>query len=243
MRRTLAGDPVALGGQQRRRRAGGCPPPRCRRGHQRPRLGYQRSRPDRRRRRVPADSEPASAVDAALVPTLPSGRLGLIDRVRAEIGPSPARTAERITAAFWAACGDGHQDIALLLMAEGADIKPGGLGRRNAARHRPKGRGTRAGDLAAVARRTVSCRDLLNSGQRLDGAGAGSPHHADLVGVDRPRPSRSTTPSRRRARSGWAITSASRCPCGPTGCGSSTRTASRWMNSALVPAPHATSVG
>jgi hypothetical protein len=48
--------------------------------------------------------------------------LGLIDRVKAELATEPGPDADRITTAFWAACGAGHQEIAALLLAAGADI-------------------------------------------------------------------------------------------------------------------------
>jgi uncharacterized protein len=48
--------------------------------------------------------------------------LGLADRVQAELAARPGPDPERITTAFWAACGGGHQDIAALLLAAGADI-------------------------------------------------------------------------------------------------------------------------
>jgi ankyrin repeat protein len=58
--------------------------------------------------------------------------LGLIDRVRAELAAEAALDAERITTAFWAACGGGHRDIAELLLAEGADINWVGWGDESA---------------------------------------------------------------------------------------------------------------
>lgn len=48
--------------------------------------------------------------------------LGLSDRVHAELTTPPAPDTERITTAFWAACGGGHRDIAELLLTAGADI-------------------------------------------------------------------------------------------------------------------------
>jgi len=54
--------------------------------------------------------------------------LGLPDRVQAELAAQPGPDPERITAAFWAACGGGHQDIAALLLAAGADINWSGWG-------------------------------------------------------------------------------------------------------------------
>ena len=48
--------------------------------------------------------------------------LGLIDYVKAELATEPRPDAERITTAFWAACGGGHHDIAELLLTKGADI-------------------------------------------------------------------------------------------------------------------------
>lgn len=54
--------------------------------------------------------------------------LGLTDRVQAELAAEPSPDPERITAAFWAACGGGHQDIAALLLAAGADINWVGWG-------------------------------------------------------------------------------------------------------------------
>jgi hypothetical protein len=48
--------------------------------------------------------------------------LGLLDRVRAELYSDPPPEAERITTAFWAACGGDHRDAATLLLAAGADI-------------------------------------------------------------------------------------------------------------------------
>jgi ankyrin repeat protein len=47
---------------------------------------------------------------------------GLIDRVQTELAGGPHLHAERLTTAFWAACRGGHQEIAALLLAEGADI-------------------------------------------------------------------------------------------------------------------------
>jgi hypothetical protein len=46
----------------------------------------------------------------------------LIDRVRAELAAEPGPDAERITTAFWAACGGGHLDVAELLLSHGAEI-------------------------------------------------------------------------------------------------------------------------
>jgi uncharacterized protein len=54
--------------------------------------------------------------------------LGLIDRVKAQLAIEPGPDAERITAAFWAACGGGHHDIAGLLLSKGADINWVGWG-------------------------------------------------------------------------------------------------------------------
>lgn len=48
--------------------------------------------------------------------------LGYIDRVRTELAAEPTSNAERVTAAFWAACGSGNHDIAELLLDHGADI-------------------------------------------------------------------------------------------------------------------------
>jgi uncharacterized protein len=48
--------------------------------------------------------------------------LGFIDLVRSELAAEPGPDPERITTAFWAACGSGNQDIAELLLANGADI-------------------------------------------------------------------------------------------------------------------------
>jgi len=48
--------------------------------------------------------------------------LGYIDRVRSELAGDPRPDAERITSAFWAACGGGNRAIAELLLANGADI-------------------------------------------------------------------------------------------------------------------------
>jgi uncharacterized protein len=45
-----------------------------------------------------------------------------MERVRAELAADPGPDAERITTAFWAACGGGHEEIAALLLAEGADM-------------------------------------------------------------------------------------------------------------------------
>lgn len=48
--------------------------------------------------------------------------LGLADRVQAELAARPGPEPERITTSFWAACRGGHQGIAALLLAAGADI-------------------------------------------------------------------------------------------------------------------------
>ena len=48
--------------------------------------------------------------------------LGLIDRVQAELTARPGPDPEQTTTSFWAACRGGHQDIAALLLAAGADI-------------------------------------------------------------------------------------------------------------------------
>jgi ankyrin repeat protein len=58
--------------------------------------------------------------------------LGLIERVKAQLAAEPAPDGERITTAFWAACGSGHQDIAELLLAKGADINWVGWGDQTA---------------------------------------------------------------------------------------------------------------
>jgi len=52
----------------------------------------------------------------------------LIDRVRAELAAEPGPDAERITTAFWAACGGGHLDVAELLLSHGAEINWVGWG-------------------------------------------------------------------------------------------------------------------
>jgi ankyrin repeat protein len=57
--------------------------------------------------------------------------LGLADRVRAELAARPGPDPERITTAFWAACGGGHQEIAVLLRAAGADINWTGWNNQN----------------------------------------------------------------------------------------------------------------
>jgi uncharacterized protein len=54
--------------------------------------------------------------------------LGLVDRVRGELVADPAPNGERITAAFWAACGGGHETVAELLLAKGANINWVGWG-------------------------------------------------------------------------------------------------------------------
>jgi ankyrin repeat protein len=54
--------------------------------------------------------------------------LGLIDRVRADVATEPGPDAERLTTAFWAACGAGHLDVAKLLLSEGAEINWVGWG-------------------------------------------------------------------------------------------------------------------
>jgi hypothetical protein len=54
--------------------------------------------------------------------------LGLTDRVRTELAAHPGPDAERITTAFWAACGGGHLDTATLLQADGADVNWVGWG-------------------------------------------------------------------------------------------------------------------
>jgi ankyrin repeat protein len=48
--------------------------------------------------------------------------LGLLGRVRGELEGEPRPDTERITTAFWAACGGDHQDVAALLLAAGANI-------------------------------------------------------------------------------------------------------------------------
>jgi ankyrin repeat protein len=57
--------------------------------------------------------------------------LGLTDRVQAELAARPGLDQERITRAFWAACGGGHRDIAALLLAAGADINWTGWDNQN----------------------------------------------------------------------------------------------------------------
>jgi ankyrin repeat protein len=57
---------------------------------------------------------------------------GLHDRVQAYLGADPPPDQERITTAFWAACGAGHQDVAEILLAEGADINWVGWGDQTA---------------------------------------------------------------------------------------------------------------
>jgi hypothetical protein len=52
----------------------------------------------------------------------------LIDRVKAELATEPGPDGERITTAFWAACGGGHLAIAGLLLGQGADINWVGWG-------------------------------------------------------------------------------------------------------------------
>jgi uncharacterized protein len=54
--------------------------------------------------------------------------LGLVDRVRGELVTDPGPDGERVTAAFWAACGGGHEAVAELLLAKGADVNWVGWG-------------------------------------------------------------------------------------------------------------------
>lgn len=72
--------------------------------------------------------------------------LGFIDLVRAELGTKPAPDAERVTAAFWAACSSGNQDIAELLLSHGAEINWLGWGDKTAL---DQAREADADDLAA----------------------------------------------------------------------------------------------
>jgi uncharacterized protein len=58
--------------------------------------------------------------------------LGFLDLVGAELAARPAPDAERITAASWAACASGNQDIAELLLSHGADINWFGWGDKTA---------------------------------------------------------------------------------------------------------------
>lgn len=48
--------------------------------------------------------------------------LGFLDLVRNELAAEPGPDEEQITAAFWAACGSDNQEVAELLLANGADI-------------------------------------------------------------------------------------------------------------------------
>jgi uncharacterized protein len=54
--------------------------------------------------------------------------LGLVDRVRGELATDPRPDTERVTAAFWVACGGGHEAVAELLLAKGANINWVGWG-------------------------------------------------------------------------------------------------------------------
>jgi uncharacterized protein len=58
--------------------------------------------------------------------------LGFIELVRTELAAQPAPDTERITAAFWAACGGGRRDIAELLLSHGAEINWLGWGDKTA---------------------------------------------------------------------------------------------------------------
>jgi len=58
--------------------------------------------------------------------------LGFIDLVRRELDGKPGPDAERVTAAFWAACGSGNRDIAQLLLAHDADVNWIGWGEKTA---------------------------------------------------------------------------------------------------------------
>ena len=58
--------------------------------------------------------------------------LGIIDLVRAELAAKPAPDAERVTVAFWAACGSGNHDIAELFLGHGAAINWLGWGDKTA---------------------------------------------------------------------------------------------------------------
>jgi uncharacterized protein len=57
---------------------------------------------------------------------------GLLDRVQAYLDADPPPDQERITTAFWAACGGGHQGVAEILLAKGADINWLGWGDQTA---------------------------------------------------------------------------------------------------------------
>jgi hypothetical protein len=72
--------------------------------------------------------------------------LGFIDLVRTELATEPPPGAERVTAAFWAACGSGNRDIAELLLNHGADVNWLGWGDKTAL---DQARDSDADDLAA----------------------------------------------------------------------------------------------
>jgi uncharacterized protein len=74
-------------------------------------------------------------------------------------GRRAGHDGQRITAAFWAACGSGNQDIAELLLAKGADINWIGWGEKAALDQAHK---ADAEDLAAwlAGRGALPAREL-----------------------------------------------------------------------------------
>ncbi|MGH9044263.1 MAG: hypothetical protein ACRDVP_05410 [Acidimicrobiales bacterium] len=90
--------------------------------------------------------------------------LGFIDLVRGELSAEPAPDVERVTAAFWAACGSGNRDIAELLLGHGADINWLGWGDNTAL---DQARDADADDLAAwlESRGAKSAADLRGGSQ------------------------------------------------------------------------------
>lgn len=94
--------------------------------------------------------------------------LGFLDRVRAELEADPPPDAEQVTAAFWAACGGSHRDIAELLLDHGADINWLGWGNLTALDQAREADTDDADELAAwlESRGATSAADLRGASEQ-----------------------------------------------------------------------------
>ena len=99
--------------------------------------------------------------------------LGFTGLVRTELAAEPAPGTERVTAAFWAACGSGNHDIAELLLGHGADINWLGWGGNTAL---DQARDADADDLAAwlESRGAKSAADLRGGSEAAGTPGGGN---------------------------------------------------------------------
>ena len=124
--------------------------------------------------------------------------VGFIELVRKELAAEPGPDAQRVTAAFWAACGSGNHDIAELLLAHGADVNWIGWGDKTPL---DQARDADAAELAAW---------LEARGARPGAKLAGQNAPAAVAGEDR------AAPEAARYTSGANSEQAGFVPCFPT---------------------------